>query len=102
MENKKGRVKSDPNDLLIQGVRENNIKLVKKALLNGADVNIYNDLPLRLALMYNNYELTKLLLEYGANPHVGNDILYTLYEPPFQEKVNPENDRIYRLLLKYR
>jgi len=102
MKRKKGRTKIPSEDLLLKGVREDNLRYIRKALDNGADVHAHNELPLRLALIRRNYNAVKMLLEAGADPHVGNDVLYLTFKSPFSTHLDPNEEEIYKLLLEYR
>jgi len=54
----------------LSDIVENNIGAVKKSLENGLNPNVErkNISAIELAVRKNNYEMVKLLLEYGANP----------------------------------
>lgn len=45
---------------------------------NYGDVHINNEMPLRNAVEYNNYNVVVILLKYSANPHVNNDSLLVI------------------------
>lgn len=58
----------DKSTLLLQAVRKNDLKKVKKLLKSGADPNITNasSSPLNAAVLAENKEMVSLLLSYGA------------------------------------
>lgn len=70
-------------DTLIQAIKNGSIHDVTKAIALGADVNYSFDhgedklTPLLLAVTNEKYEIIKLLLDNGANPHFigGHDIM---------------------------
>jgi hypothetical protein len=72
---------------LIYAVKENDFGRVETLLINGADPNeqfgTYDVLPLVEAIWKNNYEMVKLLVEYGADfnytLHDGRTILESIY-----------------------
>ena len=61
---------------LIEAVKLNDIQKVQSLLDLGVNVNEQEDIikwtPLHYASYVNNYELTKLLLQYGANINIKN------------------------------
>jgi ankyrin repeat protein len=75
------------------------VNLVRFFLENGADANYYssnrlfNSSPLSVSVQRNNYEITKLLLDYGADPNVWNEGLPLIF--------NVNNLQITKLLLEY-
>lgn len=60
-----------PQDYLWMCVAENKIEYVKYLLDNGWNVHHDDDRALRCAAYDGNYEMTKFLLDRGANPKVG-------------------------------
>jgi len=74
------------NLLLLQGVKSNDLNLIKKAVENGANVNIYNgydctDTPLTLSLK-GNIEIFDYLVEQGAD--VNAQVFENGWLPPLQ------------------
>lgn len=83
------------NDLdiaLIAYISQNDINKVIELINNGADVN-YNNLPLFSSIDLGHYEITKVLLDYGANININNGIL-------LNTACDRDNMEIVELLLK--
>jgi len=72
------------NDLdikLVEAVRTNKIDQVKFYIMAGANINFQDkehDAPLMWAAHNNNYKITKMLLEAGANVHVRTQSGYSV------------------------
>ena len=80
---------------------KNNVKLARLIILKGAEVNAVNDYkqsPLHIAVLGDNLELAKLLLENGANPNIGLD--YEKNTPLAYAKKN-KNKEMITLLKEY-
>lgn len=58
---------------LIDAIRAENIVMTMKLLKEGADVHQHDDsdkiTPLHYAVVWGNYEVISLLVNYGADPH---------------------------------
>ena len=68
--------KIEPLNLLILSVGNGYLKGVKIALKKGADVNIWDNHPLRYASKFGFYDIVKLLLDNGADVNAnGNESL---------------------------
>jgi hypothetical protein len=61
------------NRLLIINCSLNYFNDVKKNVEDGANINSYDDAPLRLAAGVGNFNMVKYLLDRGANVHANND-----------------------------
>ena len=67
---------ADPSNGLVIAARQNNIKVAKMLLNEGADINANDGLPLNIAVVNNHPVMTEFLLEKGANPS------FIIYLPP--------------------
>ena len=86
------------DDKLVFGAESKNLELIKYALSHGADIHYECDLALRWAVYQNDYPITKLLLDAGANKH--NKIynfMYDAVEWAFEKHFN----EIFDLLRNY-
>lgn len=63
------------SDILSEAAHIGDLNLAKHAMENGANVHLYNETPLRYAIINGKLEMVKFLAERGANIHYGNDIL---------------------------
>ena len=82
----------DPNSKLLEEVQNNNIKGIKKALKEGADVN-YVDESGNFALLLAsnsdfNYEVAKFLIKKGANVNLANSNGETALMKSCEEQYN--------------
>jgi len=55
------------NDQLIDNIKQNNIDEVIRILDEGVDINYMSNVPIRLAIKLNKYEITKILIDHNAN-----------------------------------
>jgi hypothetical protein len=98
------------NDELVDAIRENNLDKVKEIitenpkLVNAKLKNIYEenhwDIPLNLAIYFEKLQITKFLLENGADP----DLIDSDEETPLKLAINLESETklpIIQLLIKY-
>ncbi|XP_057317964.1 ankyrin-3-like [Microplitis mediator] len=81
---------------LYKAVEIGNLNIVK-ILINAPNIDVdlsgrLNDLPLHEAIRKNNYEITKCLIEHGAN-------INTKYENPLNIAINNGNKEIVQLLI---
>ncbi|MCX7955298.1 MAG: ankyrin repeat domain-containing protein [Bacteroidales bacterium] len=62
-------ISSDGTPAIFYALQSGKIMIIKSLVLNGANVNVYAHgyTPLLLAILYNNYEACKFLIEKGAN-----------------------------------
>ena len=95
------------NQALIKAVSGGNLNRVKSAIRTGADINFKDDngyFPLLSAVMKNNYEITKFLIDSGANlnitsgKHSGKSGVYD-YGTALIFAVKDENYEIIKLLI---
>jgi len=95
------------NQALIKAVSGGNLNRVKSAIRTGADINFKDDngyFPLLSAVMKNNYEITKFLIDSGANlnitsgKHSGKSGVYD-YGTALIFAVKDENYEIVKLLI---
>lgn len=84
-------------DAFIKFVKKGDVKTVELFLNAGIDVNsnFFTDYPLYFAARANRYEVSKLLLERGANPSLG-------FNSPLFEAVKNNNPELVALLLEYK
>jgi len=62
-------------------IRNDNYEVIKFMLENGADVNFQdNDSPLMLACSEGQVDIAKLLIDYGADPTIGNFQDFTTFD----------------------
>ena len=92
----------DPNSKLLEEVQNNNIKGIKKALKEGADVN-YVDESGNFALLLAsnsdfNYEVAKFLIKKGANVNLANSNGETALMKSCEEQYN--SSKVLKLLIK--
>ncbi|MFW6281327.1 MAG: ankyrin repeat domain-containing protein, partial [bacterium] len=63
----------NPNKLLRKSVVAGYLKGVKKALKQGADINTFDDFPLRWSAEDGHLDVVKYLIEQGADIHADDD-----------------------------
>lgn len=67
----------DPIHVLQIAIHSKNYEIIEILLKNGANIHIYDDYVLRYS-MFHMDDIIKLLLDYGANPFVGDNICFFL------------------------
>src|SRR5581483_5488610 len=70
------------NSKLLLGSKNGDLKMVKSALYNGANVHYRDDKAIRIASVNGNSEIVSLLIDNEANIHAYNDeslILASMY-----------------------
>lgn len=56
------------------------VDIINLLVRYGANVNIFNGLPLSYCIQHCDYTLVNLLINNGANPKLGNSIYYAVYK----------------------
>ncbi|AYP74277.1 ankyrin repeat protein [Fowlpox virus] len=92
---------TDLSDYLLEAIRSNNSSIVKLFLESGIDLNIpicdkYHSVIYH-STVQGNFEITKMLLEYGANPNIGNT--YYILENAIMSKRH--STELFKILLQY-
>jgi hypothetical protein len=70
----------DKEEILSDVVMDNNVEVLSMLIDAGIDIHSENDWALTHACLNNYYNMVKLLLEKGANPHANNNIIKNLEE----------------------
>lgn len=65
---------------LITACDKNNVNMINTLIHYGANVNIFNGLPLTYCVNGGKYVLVKLLLDKGAKANLGHGIYYAVYK----------------------
>ncbi|QRM15310.1 ankyrin repeat protein [Mudlarkpox virus] len=89
------------SDYLLEAIRSNNSSMVKLFLDGGIDLNTpicdkYHSVIYH-STAQGNFEITKMLLEYGANPNIGNT--YYILENAIMSKRH--STELFKILLEY-
>jgi len=86
-------------DSLFEAITGNNISVLINILNYGIDVNVKNEADmsaLHLAIEYDKYTITKLLLEFGANPNITS-----MRFPILIDYTNYRDKQMVKLLLQH-
>jgi len=82
--------------MLIYSSENGNLEGMKLLLEAGADIHVWNDVPLRNASCYGHLEIVKLLLEYGADIHANDDSHLEVVKVLLEAGANSNNDEALR------
>lgn len=94
------------DELLINGVANNNVSTIQTALNNGANINCINGVhtPLLVAINYKNVAMVNYLLNKGADPNLkvmtwDGRIILPINEAIQNSKIDPSSNKIVQLLV---
>jgi hypothetical protein len=90
-----------PPAKLIEGSTDNNLKLIKRAVKEGADIHWHNDFTLQNAAWYGHYNIVKFLLNAGADVHADDDRALKWARVDLPDKNISEQNKTIKLLEQY-
>ncbi|MCK9596205.1 ankyrin repeat domain-containing protein [Candidatus Pacearchaeota archaeon] len=78
---------------LIDAVRNNNFQQIKYLVEHGADIRIWNDYPLRIALDYDHFDIVKYLISYYSDTELKT--LFSYYSEMELKKLISQRNSFY-------